>query len=260
MNLSGIGINKTFKTILPPGSPYFYINASLDLANAVYDGTYYFNLENNYSYAKSPSNYGQYHILNDNVIISEVVVKTNPDILTVDDEKTFFEIGGAADYSSPVSVLWAAPAAFGPWNYPPSWNGAPYFNGYPLTESQMNAGSVNYFGHEAGHFPYFKKYNQANPNPATALVDDASKNYKYLAVTVKNDLPNYPVLEDAVLNDSLDDSKDDSVVEIFEERSVKSSRSSVRERKRLGRGLPVGDKAVLSGVLNVSLKVYKKSA
>lgn len=253
MNLSGIGINKTFKTILPPGSPYFYINASLDMANAVYDGTYYFNLENNYNYAKSPSNYGQYHILNDNVIISEVVVKTNPDILTVNDESTFFEIGGAADYSSPVSVMWAAPAAFGPWNYSPSFAGAPYFNGYPLSESQLNSGSVNYFGHEAGHFPYFKKYNQATG----LLVDDSSKNYKYLAVTVKEDLPNYPVLVDNNL--LLDDSKDDSVVEVFEERSVKSSRSG-RERKRMGRGLPVGEKAVLSGVLNVSLKVYKKSA
>jgi hypothetical protein len=259
MNLSGIGINKTFRTIIPPGSPYFYINASLDLANAVYDGTYYFNLENNYNYAKSPSSYGQYHIFNDNVIISEVVVKTNPNVLTVDDEKTFFEIGGAADFSSPVSVLWAAPAAFGPYTYPPAVVGQPYFNGFPLSEAELNAGSVNYFGHEAGHFPYFKKYNQSTG----LLVDDASKSYKYLAVTIKTALPNYPDLPvqgqlEPVL-ESVDENGD--VVEIFEERSVRSDRSrSLRERKRLGRGLPVGVKAVHSGVLNVSLKVYKKSS
>jgi hypothetical protein len=115
----------------------------------------------------------------------------------------------------------------------------------------MNVGSVNYFGHEAGHFPYFKKYNQSTG----LLVDDSSKNYKHLAVTIKNSLPDYPALEDA----KLDDSNEESVVEVFEERSVKSSRSNVRERKRMGRGLPVGDKAVHSGILNVSLKVYSKS-
>lgn len=251
MNLSGIGINKTFKTIIPPGSPYFYLNASLDLSNAVYDGTYYFNLENNFNYAKSPSSYGQYHILNDNVIISEVVVKTNPDLLTVDDNNTFFEIGGAADYASPVSVYWAAPAGYGPYNYPSLGAGQPYFNGYPLTESQVNGGSVNYFGHEAGHFPYFKKFNQSNGS----LVDDASKNYKYLAVTIRNSLPDYPELIASA--SGLNESKEE-VVEVFDERSMRSGRS--RERKRVGRGLPVGNKAVHSGVLNVSLKVYKKSS
>ena len=119
MNLSGIGINKVFKTGGEPSQPYYYVSGTLDLSGAVYNGTYYFNLENNYNYSTT-RDYYDFIIADSNSVISEVTVYSSPD-LDVVDEKTYFAIGGA-DYTtnSPVKVWWAAPPGFGPFVRPVS--------------------------------------------------------------------------------------------------------------------------------------------
>lgn len=119
MNLSGVGINKAFKTGAEPVEPYYYVTGTLDLANTVYNGTYYFNFDNDFSYSTT-RDYYNFIIADSNSVISEVTVYASPDLDVVDEQKTYFAIGGA-DYTtnSPVKVWWAAPPGFGPLVKPP---------------------------------------------------------------------------------------------------------------------------------------------
>lgn len=161
MSFSGLESNKVFKTGQPPAPAYYYVSASLDLSGAVQNGTYYFNYDNNYNYA-SVRDYSNYVVVDENVIISEVVVYANNDIISAssDPEDTpNFLIGGAAApaVGGPVEVAWAAPAGSAP--------GV----GSDFSLAELNAGSVHLFGHEGGHHPY------DIPNSTT---------YKFLAITV----------------------------------------------------------------------------
>jgi hypothetical protein len=145
-NLSGSEYNKTFKAGEGSMSPYYYISASLDLANAVDGGTYYFNYDNNYDYA-SLREYNNYIVVDENVIIDEVVVYANNDLVSSSEDPedvVDISIGGAAHPSvgGGVQVLWAAPAGDAPGL------------GALLSHSDVNAGSVHLYGHEGGHHPY----------------------------------------------------------------------------------------------------------
>lgn len=161
MSFSGLESNKVFKTGQPPAPAYYYVSASLDLSGAVNGGTYYFNYDNNYEYA-SVRDYSNYVVVDENVIISEVVVYANNDIVAVSsdpEDLPDFAIGGAAHPSvgGGVQVRWAAPAGSAP--------GV----GANLDLNELNAGSVHLFGHEGGHHPY------DFPN---------SNTYKFLAIQV----------------------------------------------------------------------------
>lgn len=406
MNLSGIGINKVFRTAIEPGKPYYYISGSLDLSGAVYGGTYFFNFDNNLSYATT-RDYANFIMVDDSVVISEVLVYTEPDVDAVNPQSTWLAIGGA-DYTAvdkSVKVWWAAPPAFGPYNWvnvaiasgarngsnlctittaephllvsgqsvtvssskailnivdqqvtvtgpntftytnsaqrtmasvarngsnvatvvtaaPHGWaNGqvvnvnavdntfdatgvsitvvnsttftyanaggsvatqadagtvtptlastavtgsvvlssGPFFNGYPLDENQVNSGPVSYYGHEGGHFPYYK-------DPTTdPITSNTSKKYKYLAVTILDELPDYPVVPQYLLNEqssAVDGSAEDPSVVILESLSDASKSKSVssgRQRKVVYKGLPTGEKAINAGRLTVTLKVYPKT-
>jgi hypothetical protein len=223
MDLSGFGINKVFKTNLPPAAPYYYITGSLDLTGLTY-GNYYFNLDNNFLYG-SHRDYSRYLTLGDNLIISEVVVYSDPSILLLnEDAPVSFLIGGSSgpfgsmdpiDTRS-VVVPWAGMAGL-PAAVPPE------FSWSPLSVDDINLGAVNYFGHEGGHFPY---YTNLNGDP------DTSNRYRYLTLTIS---------------------------EGVESVSSSSEPSTSRKRKKLSRGiLPVGDSLFHDGRITVSLKVYPK--
>jgi hypothetical protein len=163
MSLSGLESNKVFKTGVSPAPAYYYVSASLDLSGAVENGTYYFNYDNNYEYA-SVRDYSNYVVVDENVIISEVVVYANNDVIEADGVSQLnFVIGGAAHPSvgGGVNVYWAAPAGSAP--------GV----GNVFTLGELNAGSVHLFGHEGGHHPY----DQPNANT-----------YKFLAIQVDPNL------------------------------------------------------------------------
>lgn len=166
MNLSGNGINQTFKTGMEPKAPYYYVTASLDLTGLAY-GTYYFNFDNDFAYASDP-NYHKFVSIDENVMLSEVTVYTNPPLET--DSTVVFRVGGAANtVGAPVQIDWAAPAGYGP-VAPPGYSGS------MLSAEELNAGSVNYFGHEGGHFPYFTD---------NEMKEDLSNAYRFLAITLE---------------------------------------------------------------------------
>jgi hypothetical protein len=223
MDFSGFGNNKTFKAGGDPMAPYYYISATLPMEGAVSTGTYYFNADNNLGYAENPD-YSRYIILDDSVVISEVVVFSDDDLISATGGTVQLLIGGADKNSLQpyVKVPWAAPP--GAAVVPP-----PGFTGGSLTLDQANSGSVNYFGHEGGHFPYFL-------NKALPPVQDLSNNYKYLAVTV-----NPQLLAGSELPLS------------------NNSGRQPRQRRSYPRSLPTGTTAIASGHLTVVLKVYPKT-
>jgi len=91
-NLSGIGDNKTYRGSLPPREPYYYIRANLDLSGqSANDKVYYFNRDNSFAYTDArkfaypnPDSYPGYYMIEDNAVIGEVAVYSNPDIQTSD--------------------------------------------------------------------------------------------------------------------------------------------------------------------------------
>jgi hypothetical protein len=221
MNFSGSGNNKAFKIANDPAAPYYYLSGTLDLAGAVAGGTYYFNLDNSTEYAFN-RDYNRYLMVDDANLISEVIVYADEDIIPAEGESPEFLIGGAdkMDADEPyVKVPWAAPAQSAP-AVPPA------FVGDVVTWEEVNAGTVNYFGHEGGHFPYFENLSSA---------PDLSKRYKYLAVTVNPD-----ALLAARAKELQGDAKQ-------------------RKKKKLYRGLPEGAPVVLEGKLTVTLKIYPKA-
>jgi hypothetical protein len=127
-------------------------------------------------------------------------------------------IGGAVNNTtSPVVVPWAAPAGSGP-------ESPPNFVGGPLTVDEINAGPVNYFGHEGGHFPYFENNS----------VPDLSTGYKWLAITISNN---------NIQNLGLP-----------QRRLTRYQ----RQLSRRPRALPVGESVIEQGVVTVVLKLYPK--
>lgn len=219
MNFSGNGNNKVFKVSGDPAAPYYYLSGTLNLAGAVENGTYYFNLDNSLEYADN-RDYNRYIMVDENALISEVIVFSDEDIVPVDGEEGAldFLIGGADKMNAldpAVVVPWAAPAGSAP-------VAPPGFVGDYVSWEEVNAGTVNYYGHEGGHFPYFN--NGTGP--------DLSKRYKYLAVTVK---------------------KDRSLPE------PEHLGKGLRQKKRVYRGLPDGDAVVAEGKISVILKIYPKS-
>jgi hypothetical protein len=221
MDFSGFGNNKTFKAGGDPIPPYFYLNASLDLAGAVDGGTYYFNLDNSLAYGVD-RDYSRFVLVDDTMVISEVIAFADDDLVAVNEAPVDLLIGGAdrLDAVEPyVKVPWAAPAQSGP-VLPPG------FNGEAVTIADVNNGTVNYYGHEGGHFPYFLD-SLGNP--------DLSKRYKYLAVTVNPDS--------------------------VRSRVAAESQELKARKKRLGpvlRSLPSGPAVIESGRLTVILKIYPK--
>lgn len=227
MDFSGFGNNKTFKAGGNPAQPYFYISATLPMAGAVSGGTYYFNADNSLAYAQD-RDYSRFILVDDSLVISEVVVFADNEIVTTDDATINFLIGGAnkLDPVEPyVKVPWAAPAG-NPAAVPPG------FSGGLVNQDDINLGTVNYFGHEGGHFPYFRDPGTFPPGPPVPPSTDLSKDYKYLAVTV--DPANAPVFS-----------------------ALQAEQK--RKRKEIVRALPSGEKVVDSGHLTVVLKVYPKS-
>lgn len=167
--------NRTFRTNLQPERPYYYVTASLDLTGARNGETLYFNADNNLDYLNN-RNYAKYHILTQDLIIGDVIVWTDPVIVTnaVTPNGPTFDVGGAESLTTPVVVPYGAPIGFGP-KVPPQFSGA------PITLSNLNAKTINYFGHSAAKFPY---------GETNASVPDTNTNYKYLALTIENsDLP-----------------------------------------------------------------------
>jgi hypothetical protein len=437
MNLSGLGLNKAFKSGIDPKKPYYYISGSLDLSGAVFGGTYFFNFDNDFKYA-SLRDYANYITIDENSVISEVLVYSDPDMEAEDLQSDVYLAIGGADQSAPVpnnsvKVWWAAPAGFGPYVYPSvskvssvarngsnvativtslphglvsgnkvniidlaapntgfnatnvivtvlssasftysnigalvvpaviassapgyvefnpaqqssiaastvstvarngsnvativttaphnlltgdrvtisgvpapnaSFNavnvlityvnattftysnsgavvvtvgasgtvtflpagGNPFFNGYPISLSELEAGPVNYFGHEGGHFPYY--YNPVDEE------EELSRKYKYLAVTVLDALPDNPVvpIPEPALADSEQVNQEEIVVFEESQESKESNESqgrnralaakNMKKRKSLIRGLPSGTKAISKGKLTVTIKVYPKN-
>lgn len=158
-DLSGIGSNKTFKTGLAPGAPYYYISAHLDLSGAIVpeEGslTYYFNKDNNLGYLITPltaglgyEQYHKFHMIDENAVIGEVVLYSNPDLVagTVPaGYQVVFRVGGALDTVSDVLAS-------------DTWGGPTGFSAGLVNSDDINTGSVCYFGHEGGGDGEDKKY------------------------------------------------------------------------------------------------------
>jgi hypothetical protein len=227
MDFSGFGNNKTFKAGGDPLPPYYFLSASLNLAGAVDGGTYYFNLDNSLEYAFD-RDYSRFVIVDETSLISEVIVFAEDDLVPVDpDGEVDLLIGGAdrLDTVEPwVKVPWAAPLQSAP--VPP-----PGFVGDVVSIDEVNAGVVNYYGHEGGHFPYFV---DQDDNP------DLSQRYKYLAVTIN---PGSLLARQAAAK-----------------AAAKAADPNARKKRTLGmpRGLPRGDAVILQGSLKVLLKIYPK--
>lgn len=163
-DLSGIEYNKTFTNAPPSGPPYYYINAYLDLAGLVLNEaddqvqlphiTLYFNRDNNYKYLDPLNDYYGLHIIESTSVIGDVVVYSNPDL--VSNKNLRFNVGGAVDTDSPVSV---------------TWGGRTGFSAESLNKDDINNGQVCFFGHEGGHL-------------INSSDDPDSNLRRYLAVTI----------------------------------------------------------------------------
>jgi hypothetical protein len=250
MNLSANGINQTFKTGTEPKSPYYYLTASLDLAGLAY-GTYYFNFDNDFAYASDPT-YRKFVSVDENVVLSEVTVYTNPPLET--ESGVVFHIGGAANTNgAPVKVDWAAPAGYGPVS-PPGYSGA------FLSVAELNEGSVNYFGHEGGHFPYYTD---------NEMKEDLSNAYRYLAVTLepaedvaKSVAPAAAKVVSAPAQDLFSRLAERAKSVRYPRVLTMAARSHAASQKkmtrRVPRALPGGPSVIDQGRLTVILKVYPK--
>jgi hypothetical protein len=108
--MSGTNSNKVFSTDLQSKQPYYYITAHLNLDGAEVGAlpnnyVYFFNVENNFNYLNpalypdGPDSYPGFYPIDDQSIIGEVVVYSNPDLTYTYDGRTMedldFFIGGA---------------------------------------------------------------------------------------------------------------------------------------------------------------------
>jgi hypothetical protein len=230
-DLSGIGSNKTFKTGLAPGAPYYYISAHLDLSGIIVPQggiTYYFNKDNNLGYMLTPltpgigyEEYRKFHMIDENAVIGEVVLYSNPDLIQGNVTPGFqlaFKVGGAESTVDEVNVLdvWGGPTGFTP---------------EKVNVADVNTGSVCYFGHDGG---------------------GVAQDKKFLAVTI---------FEDAILlaepeSEIFQNGSDEPVI-IPDEPVVVESRS-VRGTRRNKNVRVIALPSISSGSLHVVVKVYPK--
>lgn len=111
-DLSGFDSNKTYRGSVRSKEPYYYIMAHLDLTNVEVDlnenNICYLNKENNFNYLKDPTNYGGYYTIEENAVIGEVTVYTNPDVVYEDVENSiYFSVGGV--YNPSISMAEVSP-------------------------------------------------------------------------------------------------------------------------------------------------------
>jgi hypothetical protein len=151
-DMSGYGSNLTFRNNLPPGAPYYYITAHLDLSGKT-EGTYYFNKDNNYMYLNpvQTEEYHGFHTIDTNSVIGDVVLFSNPNLVCPEGKCIEIAVGGAADLLSDVDPIWGGVTGFTPGT---------------VNIDDVNTGSICYFGYEGG-------------NPL-----EATPNNTYLAVTL----------------------------------------------------------------------------
>jgi hypothetical protein len=171
-DLSGIGSNLTFTNGIPPKAPYYYVTAHLDLSG-VYLGdneslTYYFNKDNNLSYLDSlvTPNYHNFHLIDSNAVIGDVVLYSNPDLVLGENAALLFDVGGAVFDPDVVQPALVDPVSA-------LWGGSTGFSSGSVTAADINTGVICYYGHEGGHDPAEHKSD----------VND----HRYLAVTIKYD-------------------------------------------------------------------------
>lgn len=221
MNTNSAFALKPFKSADPRHPVDLYITASLDLANLT-SGTYYFNVKNNFDYIKTKSRNTLIPI-DDETIISEVVVYADNAIQTQPEEKVMIKIGGSLgpeEYTNnPVAVPWAGSSGLTPAT-PPYWSWS------PLSTEEINKGVVNYFGHEGGHFPY---YYDLKGDP------DNSDLYRYLAMDLY--VENQPFVRKPL--------------------DIETRRNILRQR-RMRQYMPQEEPLFLSGKITVTLKLYPK--
>jgi hypothetical protein len=236
-DLSGIGSNKTFKTGLAPGAPYYYISAHLDLSGVVVPQggiTYYFNKDNNLGYMLTPltagigyEQYHKFHMIDENAVIGEIVLYSNPDLVegsVAPGNTLFFRVGGAETTTDDVKSddVWGGPTGFVP---------------SAVSVQDINTGSVCYFGHEGGGVDEDKKF------LAVTIYEGL------LPVAVGDDEP-VPVGDDEPVFVPEPVVEDEPVI-------VETSRSQ-RAIKRSAKARAVVPPSISSGILNVVVKVYPK--
>ena len=234
-DLSGIGSNKTFKTGVLPGAPYYYISAHLDLSNVVVPAqgeiTYYFNKDNSLGYLLTPlsagvgyDEYHKFHLIDSNSVIGEVVVYSNPDLVLgsgiLPGNGIEFRVGGALDTVSPVLSG-------------DEWAGQTGFASGPVNIADINTGSVCYFGHEGGGSTEDKQY------LAVSI-------YQY-DVEAPNAAPESAPVPDAPAEE------ESPVVIVDESRSLRAARKAKAKNVR-----QVVSPSIASGSLHVVVKVYPK--
>jgi hypothetical protein len=162
-DLSGIGYNLTYTNAVAAKAPYYYISAHLDLAGVILpqqesDGiTYYFNKDNNLDYLNPllSESYHNFHTIDANAVIGDVVLFSNPDLVASAPEDVEFVVGGAI-FGEPVSAVWGGPTGY---------------TAGPVGVADINTGVICYYGHEGGHDPENDPSNQMDQ--------------KYLAVTIR---------------------------------------------------------------------------
>lgn len=147
-NLSGVPDNKTFRGSKLPGEPYYYIRANLDLSGVTLEdegaNVFYFNADNSFAYANkskingyvNPDTYPAYHLIDDNNVIGEVSVYSNPDLAaSANLGQLSFSVGGLYRPSSQSTSMdvWGGPTG----NSPGS-----------LSAEEIAHGQVCYFGTE----------------------------------------------------------------------------------------------------------------
>jgi len=226
-DLSGIGNNKTFKTGLDQSPPYYYVSAHLDLGGVIVPSggiTYYFNKDNNVGYlltALTPGigyeDYHKFHMIDENAVIGEVVIFSNPDLVegtvTVGREIKF-RIGGAETTTDPVLA-------------PDTWGGVTGFSPGLVGVSDVNTGSICYFGHEGG---------------------GVAEDKKFLAITITEELiPGTPVLDEIIPSVPFED--DPIIVDAPRALRAQKKAKSVRV---------ITPPSIASGNLNVVIKVFPK--
>jgi hypothetical protein len=230
-DLSGIGSNKTFKTGLAPGAPYYYISAHLDLSGVIVPSggiTYYFNKDNNLGYLLTPftagvgyEDYHKFHMIDENAVIGEVVLYSNPDLvegtIPVGDALKL-RVGGALDTSSPVLA-------------PDTWGGVTGFVPGLVGVSDVNTASVCYFGHEGG-----------------GVAED--KKFLAVSISLEDIIPLAPASGDAPAPAPVDAPEDEPVI-------VEAPRSQ-RALKRSRAPRVIVPPTIASGSLHVVVKVYPK--
>jgi hypothetical protein len=171
-NLSGYGDNKTYRGSALPREPYYYIRANLDLSNVMFDDreehVFYFNKENSYAYLDrskqsypNPDQYPGFHLIDDNNLIGEVAVYTNPDLEADENlgQLSFF-VGGLYRPSSESTSMdvWGGPTGNSP--------GA-------LSAEQLSNGQSCYYG--------------AEPLDPAYSSDDGMRRYLGLKITGTSD-------------------------------------------------------------------------